>query len=93
MTERDGQEPELEKANPVERVLYRVVDLAGLSSGIGIVAWGAWWGIWHLVLYFVTTPETAINEIVHENYFNQVQLSFLLVAIGVLIMEVRKLRS
>lgn len=67
-------ETEYQKSNWLVKCLYWLVDKAGLSSGIAIVGLGAWCFIW---------------SIVHDN-FNQIELSTILIALGVLIMELKK---
>jgi hypothetical protein len=42
--------------------------------------------------YIFTTPENVTQEIIIENYFNQAQLGILIVAIGILIMEIKKMK-
>ena len=77
----------------VNKLLYWIVDKAGLSSGMGIIAWGAWWCIWSLIQYFTFEPENIYQQMVHENIFNQVQLSAILIAMGVLIMATKMQRD
>jgi len=82
---------EADEAKGLNKFLYKAMDWCGLTSGIGLVAWGAWWFIWSLFNYLTTSPQSAMQQIIAENYFNQVQLSAILVALGVGIMEVKKL--
>jgi hypothetical protein len=40
---------EVQEAKGLAKYLYRVMDLLGLTSGIGLVTLGAWWFIWPMV--------------------------------------------
>ena len=86
----ENKNKELENAKGLTKFLYKGMDWLGLTSGIGIVAWGAWWFIWSLINYFTVQAESAIQQMVEENYFNQSLLSAILIALGVLIMEIKK---
>lgn len=83
---------EEKEARWLDRYLFKAMDWLGLTSGIGIVSWGAWWFIWSLFNYIFTSPKDAIQQVVVENYFNQAQLSAILIALGVVIIELRKQR-
>ena len=80
---------EQEENTGLTKLLYWIVDKAGFSSGIGIVTWGAVWLIWSFIQYFTFEPENIYQQMVHENFFNQAQLSAILIAIGVLIMATK----
>jgi len=82
---------EAKEAKGLTKFLYKAMDWCGLTSGIGLIAWGGWWFIWSLGNYIFISPQSAMQQIVSENYFNQVQLSAILVALGVLIMEIKNL--
>lgn len=82
---------EAREAKGLNRFLYKAMDWCGLTSGIGLVAWGGWWFLWSLGNYLFSTPQDAMQQIVSENLFNQAQLSAILVALGVLIMEIKNL--
>ncbi len=84
---------EVQEAKGFTKYLYKAMDLLGLTSGIGLVTWGAWWFISSMVNYFTSSPIDAIQQSVHENYFNQAQLSAILVALGIVIMEIKKLKD
>ena len=60
----------IQKNKGLDKFLNKIMDWLGLTSGIGILAWGAWLFIWSLIDYFTTSPESAFQQIVHENYFN-----------------------
>lgn len=84
---------EVQEVKGLSKYLYKAMDWLGLTSGIGLVTWGAWWFIWSMVNYFTSSPLNEIHQIIQENYFNQAQLSAILVALGIVIMEIKKLKD
>lgn len=81
------------EAKGFQKWFYEGMSWLGLTSGIGLVAWGGWWFIWSMIQFFIVKPESAFQQMIQENYFNQAQLSAILVALGVLIMEIKKLKE
>ena len=86
---------EREEGNKFDKFLYVVMDKLGLTSGLGLIAWGFFWFVWSLVNYFITQGKaiSAVQEMVVENFFNQAQLSAILIALGVVVMEIKKLKE
>ncbi len=91
--ETDGTIPksEIKEVKGLNKHLYKLVRWLGLGSGIGFIAWGAWWFLWSFLEYIFLSPQSVEQQIVQESRFTQVQLSAILVALGVLIMAVKKL--
>jgi|LWDU01.1.fsa_nt_gi hypothetical protein len=83
---------EEESKNWFNKALFKTMDVLGLTSGIGIVGIGGFWFIYALLLYIFITPYDATQQIVSEAYFSQAQMGLLIAAIGILIMEVKKLK-
>jgi len=81
-----------ESENWFNKALYKAMEFLGFTSGIGIVSIGGFWFIYSLLQYIFITPENVMQQSISENYFNQAQMGLLISAIGVLIMEVKKLR-
>ena len=79
--------------NWFNKTLFKVMSLLGLTSGVGIVGVGAYWFIYSLIQYLLITPRNVMQQSIVENYFNQSQMGLLIVAIGILIMEVKKLQD
>jgi len=82
---------EEESKNWFNKALFKTMDVLGLTSGIGIVGVGGFWFIYSLLAYIFIEPENAMQQIVSEAYFSQAQMGLLIAAIGILIMEVKKL--
>jgi hypothetical protein len=84
---------EREETKGLTKWLYKLMGWLGLTSGIGVVAVGGWWVIWCLGSYLFVQPSNVIQQSVHENYFNQAELGAILVALGVIIMELKRLEG
>lgn len=105
MSEVEGTTPELkdvesvipdsekkESENWFNKALFKAMDFLGFTSGIGIVGIGGYWFIYSLLQYIFISPENVMQQSITENYFNQAQMGLLIAAIGILIMEVKKLK-
>ena len=93
MTEIRVPKSEREETKGLTKWLYKLTGWLGLTSGIGVVAVGAWWLIGCLGSYLFVQPSNVIQQSVHENYFNQAELGAILVALGVIIMELKRLEG
>ncbi len=71
---------------------YWLAEKIGFSTGIGIVAWGVGWLIWSAFCYFNADTETDLQILIRETYSTHALLSSILIALGVLVMEVEKSR-
>ena len=92
MTQPDNRIPDSEQTSykgPSKWFFY-LADKAGLATGIVIVAWGVGWLIWSLGNYLVAPCENDVQMLIMENYSNQNLLAAILIAQGILIMEVKK---
>lgn len=75
------------------RWFYKLMGWLGLTSGIGVIVSGGWWLIWCLGAYLIVQPSNVVQQSIHENYFNQAELGAILVALGVIIMELKRLQG
>ncbi len=87
------------KAGRISRVsdglnqgFYWLADKIGFSTGIGIVAWGVGWLLWSAFCYLKADSETELQILVRETYSTHALLASILIALGVLVMEVEKFR-
>jgi len=76
----------------LNRGFYWVADKIGFSTGIGIVAWGVGWLLWSAFCYLNADSETELQVLVRETYSTHALLASILIALGVLVMEVEKFR-
>jgi hypothetical protein len=77
----------------LNRGFYWVADKIGFSTGIGIVAWGVGWLLWSAFCYLNADSETELQILVRETHSTHALLASILIALGVLVMEVEKSRQ
>jgi hypothetical protein len=82
-----------EADNFFNKYLYKAMQVLGFTSGVGLVGIGGFWFIYSVLQYIFAEPESAMQQIITENYFNQAQTGIVIVALGILIMEVKKFQS
>ena len=74
------------------RLMYRLSQILGLTTGIGVVAWGAWSLIATIGLTIYERSGLAVEQIVIEDSLNQGMLqSAMLIALGAVILELRRI--
>lgn len=74
------------------RLMKRLGDILGLTTGIGVVAWGGWSLITTVVLTIYERSGLTAAEIHIEDAFNQGLLqSAMLIALGAIILELRRI--
>lgn len=77
------------KAN---RAMMWFTGLLGLTTGIGIIAWGAWSLVVTIGLTIYERSGLTVDEVVVEDALNQGMLqSAMLIALGVIILELRRI--
>ena len=76
--------------NWFNKILFIVMEKLGFTSGVGILAIGAWWFLYSLIQYLTLSPANIMQQNIHENYFNQAQMGIVIVALGVLIRVVKE---
>ncbi len=80
---------ETRKAN---RMMMWLTSALGLTTGIGVVAWGAWSLIVTLGLTVYERTSLKPEEIIVEDALNQGLLqSAMVIALGVIILELRRI--
>ncbi len=74
------------------RLMMRFSGLLGLTTGIGVVAWGAWSMLATLVMTVYERTGLTEVEVLIEDSLNQGLLqSAMLIALGAIILELRRL--
>lgn len=74
------------------RLMKRLSDLLGLTTGIGVVAWGAWSLLTTVALTVYERSGITALQIQIEDSFNQGLLqSAMLIALGAVILELRRI--
>ena len=88
---------ELDKERQMEnslfnRLMMRLSGLLGLTTGIGVVAWGAWSLLITVGVSVYERTGLEVDEILIEDAFNQGLLqSAMLIALGAIILELRRI--
>ena len=81
-------------ASVFNKVMLRLSALLGLTTGIGIIAWGAWSMIVTVGMTVYERSGLTEAEVLIEDAFNQGLLqSAMLVALGVVILELRRVNE
>ena len=86
-------EMELEPVGRFNRLVYRLTGFLGLTTGIGIIAWGVW-SLFATAATFVyeesgvTTEEILVNSALNEGLL----LCPIVIALGVIILELKKIQ-
>ncbi len=76
----------------VNRVMLKLSGLLGLTTGIGVVVWGAWSLLATVGMTIYERTGLAVEQIVIEDAFNQGLLqSAMLIALGAIILELRRI--
>ena len=75
--------------NWFNKYLFIIMEKLGFTSGIGIIAIGAYWFLYCILNYLFISPTNVMQQGIHENYFNQAQMGIVIVALGVLIRAVK----
>jgi len=74
------------------RAMMWLTGLLGLTTGIGIIAWGAWSLVVTIGLTVYERSGLTVDEVVVEDALNQGMLqSAMLIALGVIILELRRI--
>ncbi len=74
------------------RMMMRLSSFLGLTTGIGVVAWGAWSMLLTVVMSIYERSGLTEVEVLIEDSLNQGLLqSAMLIALGAIILELRRL--
>ncbi len=85
---------ELKPVGRLHRTMYNVTDVLGLTTGIGVIAWGVWGLVSTLATFFYEETGLSVEEILISNAFNEgLLLSAVVIALGVIILELKKIQD
>ena len=74
------------------RVMMKLTGLLGLTTGIGVVVWGAWSLLITVGMTIYERSGLTLDEVLIEDSLNQGLLqSAMLIALGVVILELRRI--
>ncbi len=82
-------------ANTVfNRVMMRLSGVLGLTTGIGVVAWGVWSLVATILTFVYEETGISTEEILINDSLNQgLLLSAVVIALGVMILELKKIQQ
>lgn len=84
---------ELELTSGMNRFLYKVTGLLGLTTGLGVIAWGVWSVLTSLGTFVYEEAGASVSEILINNGLNEgLLLSSIVIALGVIILELKKIQ-
>ncbi len=86
---------EVESPGRVNKTMYRLTSVLGLTTGVGVIAWGVW-SLFATVATFVweETEVVQTNEILVNAGFNEgLLLSAVVIALGVVILELKRIQQ
>ena len=75
--------------NWFNKFLFKIMEKFGFTSGVGILAIGAYWFLFSIIQYLFLSPANVMQQNIQEMYFNQAQMGIVIVALGVLIRAVK----
>ena len=94
MTAQDNTpDRELQSSGRINRLMYKFTGLMGLTTGIGVIAWGAWSIVTAAGTFVYEETGVSVEEILINNGLNEGLLqSSIVIALGVIILELRKIQ-
>lgn len=90
VAEKSKDNEEDDEPRGFDKIMYKIMSFLGLTKGSGFIGIGTLWFFWCLIQYVMTEPQIVDHQILMEIYFVQALMSLILVAFGVLIMEIKK---
>lgn len=85
----------LDASGRMNRTMYRVTGILGLTTGIGVIGWGIW-SLLASIATFAYEESTVlpVEEILINNGLNEgMLLSGVVIALGVIILELKKVQT
>ena len=93
-TEQKASYRELESAGRLNWATFKLIDILGLTTGIGVIAWGVWSLIATLATFFYEETGLSTDEILVNNGLNEgLLLSAVVIALGVIVLELKKIQD
>ena len=82
-----------ETSGRLNRTMYRFTGVLGLTTGIGVIAWGVWSLLATVGTFIYEETGLPVEEILINNGFNEgTLLSAIVIALGVIILELKKIQ-
>lgn len=85
---------ELATSGRLNRTMYWLTGVLGLTTGIGVIAWGIWSLFATLATFVYEESGVSTEEILINSGFNEgLLLSAIVIALGVIILELKKIQQ
>ena len=82
-----------EEEKGFDKYIIKVLDFLKLTSGTGLIGLGGFWLLYGLFQYITTHVQSAVQQQVQETFFLQAEMGLLIVGVGILIREVKKIQK
>ena len=77
----------------LNRTMYRFTGILGLTTGVGVIAWGAWSLVTSIATFIYLETGVSMEEILINSALNEdLLLSAVVIALGVIILELKKIQ-
>ena len=84
---------DLDESGRMNRIMYKLTGLLGLTTGIGVIVWGVWSLFATLATFVYEETGVAVEEILINDGLNEgLLLSAIVIALGVIILELKKIQ-
>ena len=94
MTSQRVRYKELESVGRLNRIIYRLTGVLGLTTGVGVIAWGLWSLLATLGTFIYEAGGLPVEEILINNGLNQgLLLAPIVIALGVIVLELKKIQD
>ena len=85
---------DLDESGRMNRIMYKLTGLLGLTTGIGVIVWGVWSLFATLATFVYEETGVAVEEILINDGLNEgLLLSAIVIALGVVILELKKIQQ
>ena len=85
---------DLDESGRMNRIMYKLTGLLGLTTGIGVIVWGVWSLFATLATFVYEETGIAVEEILINDGLNEgLLLSAIVIALGVVILELKKMQQ
>ena len=85
---------ELQTSGGFNRIMYKLTSLLGLTTGVGVIAWGVWSLIATVATFVYEETGLVVEEILINNALNEgLLLSAAVIALGVIVLELKKIQD
>ena len=84
---------DLDDSGRLNRILYKLTGLLGLTTGVGVIVWGVWSLFATLATFVYEETGVSAEEILINDGLNEgLLLSAVIIALGVVILELKKIQ-